>query len=231
MRRNGACKTRARFLHLVRVSPMKYTLSAIAAAALLSACAGTNVVRTQVASAELHPKAIYIRPFAVGEFRGDHHGEGQQAIRQGQAPMMFAEILREELQKIAPTHILADDEFPKEGWLVEGELQVVDAGSPYLRALPVAGKLGAGRSGILTHVQVSDVEGDASSDGKGGSRNTIYEFDVAGGSRLTGRHGRVMAPGLGYSVPFDYRNTAERIYQTLTPDFARYGARSSVSLR
>jgi hypothetical protein len=40
-----------------------------------------------------------------------------------------------------------------------------------------------------------------------------------------------MAPGLGYSVPFDYRNTAERIYQTLTPDFQRYGARTSVSLR
>ena len=210
---------------------MKYTLSAIAAAALLSACAGTNVVRTQVASAELHPKAIYIRPFAVGEFRGDHHGEGQQAIRQGQAPMMFAEILRDELCKIAPTYILADDEVAPTGWLVEGELQVVDGGNPWLRGTPVAGKLGAGRSGILTHVQVSDVEGNAASDGKGGSRNTIYEFDVAGGSRLTGRHGNVMAPGLGYSVPFDYRNTAERIYQTLTPDFQRFGARTSVSLR
>jgi hypothetical protein len=210
---------------------MKYTLSAIAAAALLSACAGTNVVRTQVASSELHPKAIYIRPFAVGEFRGDHHGEGQKAITQAQAPTVFAEALREELEKIAPTHILADDEVPTTGWLVEGELQVVDAGSPYLRALPVAGKLGAGRSGILTHVQVSNVEHDRASDGKGGTRDTIYEFDVAGGSRLTGRHGSVMAPGLGYSVPFDYRNTAERIYQTLEPDFARYGARTSVSLR
>src|SRR5688572_22704227 len=129
---------------------MKHTLSAIAAAALLSACAGTNVVRTQVASSEIHPKAIYIRPFAVGEFRGDHHGEGQKAIRQAQAPAMFADILREELQKIAPTHILEDDEVPTTGWLVEGELQVVDAGSPYARAIPVAGKLGAGRSGILT---------------------------------------------------------------------------------
>jgi len=177
---------------------MKHTLSAIAAAALLSACAGTNVVRTQVASSEIHPKAIYIRPFAVGEFRGDHHGEGQQAIRQAQAPAMFADILRDELAKIAPTHILADDEVPTTGWLVEGELQVVDAGSPYLRAVPIAGKLGAGRSGILTHVQVSDLDANASSDGKGGTRNTIYEFDVAGGSRLTGRHGRVMAPGLGY---------------------------------
>lgn len=210
---------------------MKHTLSAIAAAALLSACAGTNVVRTQVASSEIHPKAIYIRPFAVGEFRGDHHGEGQQAIRQAQAPAMFSQILKEELEKIAPTRILEDDEVPTTGWLVEGELQVVDAGSPYLRALPIAGKLGAGRSGIVTHVQISQVGGDSASDGKGGTRNTLYEFDVAGGSRLTGRHGNVMAPGLGYSVPFDYRNTAERIYQTLTPDFQRYGARSSVSLR
>ena len=210
---------------------MKYTLSAIAAAALLSACAGTNVVRTQVASSEIHPKAIYIRPFAVGEFRGDHHGEGQKAIRQAQAPAMFADILRDELSKIAPTHILADDEVPTTGWLVEGELQVVDGGDPYLRAVPIAGKLGGGRSGILTHVQVSNLDANGASDGKGGTRDTIYEFDVAGGSRLTGRHGSVMAPGLGYSVPFDYRNTAERIYQTLTPDFQRFGARSSVSLR
>jgi hypothetical protein len=210
---------------------MKHTLSAITAAALLSACAGTNVVQTQVASSELHPKAIYIRPFAVGEFRGHHHGEGPKALRQAQAPREFAEALKEELEKIAPTHILEDDEVATTGWLVEGELQVVDSGSPYLRAMPVAGKLGAGRSGILTHVQISDLGRDSHSDGKGGTRNTIYEFDVAGGSRLTGRHGSVMAPGLGYSVPFDYRNTAERIYQALTPDFARYGARTSVSLR
>lgn len=210
---------------------MKYTLSAIAAAALLSACAGTNVVRTQVASSELHPKAIYIRPFAVGEFRGDHHGEGQKAITQAQAPAVFAEALKEELEKIAPTYILADNEYPTTGWLVEGDLQVVDAGSQVARGIPIVGKLGAGRSGIVTHVQVSAVGAHAHSDGKGGHRNTIYEFDVAGGSRLTGRHGSVMAPGLGYSVPFDYHNTAERIYQTLEPDFARYGTRTSVSLR
>lgn len=210
---------------------MKYTLSAIAAAALLSACAGTNVVRTQVASSELHPKAIYIRPFAVGEFRGDHHGEGPKEITRAQAPRVFAEALKEELEKIAPTHILEDDEVAPTGWLVEGELQVVDGGNPWLRGVPIAGVLGAGRSGILTHVQISDVTRHAHADGKGGSRNTVYEFDVAGGSRNTGRFGSVMAPGLGYSVPFDYRNTAERIYQTLAPDFARYGARTSVSLR
>src|SRR5689334_9000 len=101
---------------------MKYTLSAIAAAALMSGCAGTNVVSTQVASAELHPRpsAIYIRPFAVGEFRGDHHGAGQEALTKGQAPMMFAEILRDELEKIAPVRILEPDEHPKAGWLVEG---------------------------------------------------------------------------------------------------------------
>ena len=210
---------------------MKYTLSAIAAAAILSGCAGTNVVKTQVASSALHPEAIYIRPFAVGEFRGSHHGEAQKAITQAQAPTVFAEALKEELEKIAPTRILADNEVAPTGWLVEGELQVVDGGSPVARAFPLFNKLGAGRSGILTHVQVSAVGGSRHSDGKGGHRNTIYEFDVAGGSRLTGRHGSVMAPGVGYSVPFDYRNTAERIYQTLEPDFARYGVRSTVSFR
>jgi hypothetical protein len=210
---------------------MKYTLSAIAAAALLSGCAGTNVVKTQVASSALHPEAIYIRPFAVGEFRGSHHGEAFKAIRQAQAPALFAEALKEELEKIAPTRILEDDEVPTTGWLVEGEIQIVDGGSPIGRAFPAINKLGAGRSGILTHVQVSSVRGSRHSDGKGGSRNTLYEFDVAGGSRLTGRHGSVMAPGVGSSVPFDYRNTAERIYQTLEPDFARYGVRSTVSFR
>ena len=210
---------------------MKYTLSAIAAAALLSGCAGTNVVKTQVASSALHPEAIYIRPFAVGEFRGDHHGDGAKAIHQAQAPTVFAEALKEELEKIAPTRILEDDEVPTTGWLVEGELEIVDAGSQVQRGIPLFNKLGAGRSGILTHVQVSSVGGSRHSDGKGGSRNTLYEFDVAGGSRLTGRNGSIMAPGLGYSVPFDYRNTAERIYQTLDPDFARYGLRTTVSFR
>jgi hypothetical protein len=210
---------------------MKYTLSAIAAAVILSGCAGTNVVRTQVASSALHPEAIYIRPFAVGEFRGNHHGEAAKLIHQAQAPVRFAEALKEELEKIAPTRILADDEVAPTGWLVEGELQIVDGGSPAGRAFPVIHKLGAGRSRILTHVQVSAVGGSIHSDGKSGTRNTLYEFDVAGGSRLTGRHGNVMAPGVGHSVPFDYRNTAERIYQTLEPDFARYGVRTSVSLR
>ena len=210
---------------------MKYTLSAIAAAALLSGCAGTNVVKTQVASSAIHPEAIYIRPFAVGEFRGNQHGDAAKAIYQAQAPSFFSDVLKEELEKIAPTYILKDDEYPTTGWLVEGELEIVDAGSPGARGIPIAGHLGAGRSYILTHVQISAVRGSRHSDGKGGSRNTLYEFDVAGGSRLTGRSGSIMAPGLGYSVPFDYRNTAERIYQVLQPDFARYGIRSTVSFR
>ncbi|MGZ4985780.1 MAG: hypothetical protein ACXV8A_06780, partial [Chthoniobacterales bacterium] len=59
----------------------------------------------------------------------------------------------------------------------------------------------------------------------------VYEFDVAGGSRLQGRSGTVRASGLGKATPFDLENAAERIYQTLEPNVHRYGSRNSVSLR
>jgi hypothetical protein len=59
----------------------------------------------------------------------------------------------------------------------------------------------------------------------------IYEFDVAGGSRFTGKRGSVTAPGLGYAVPFDYRNAAERIRHALEPDPHRYGLRTSTAIR
>ena len=64
-----------------------------------------------------------------------------------------------------------------------------------------------------------------------GAAAVIYEFDVAGGSRLTGKFGSITAPGLGYAVTFDYRNAAERIYEALTPDANRYGLRSSPSIQ
>lgn len=109
---------------------MKYTLIAISALAVLSGCAGTKVTHTDVATGDMNPRAIYIRPFSVGEVKGDHGSEGYRVLRESQAPLQFANILKEELEKIAPCIVLADDEVAPTGWLVEGELQVVDAGSP-----------------------------------------------------------------------------------------------------
>jgi hypothetical protein len=208
---------------------MKYTSIALSALALLSGCAGTKVTQTQVATGEMNPKAIYIRPFAVGEFKGSHGSEGYRVLRESQAPREFATILKEELEKIAPTIVLADDEVAPTGWLVEGELQVVNAGSPTGRAF--LGHAGVGRSGILTHVVIKDVDGHHVADGKSGRSNTVYEFDVAGGSRLNGHVGSVKASGLGYAPAFDYRNTAETIYHALTPDANRYGVRTALTIQ
>jgi hypothetical protein len=204
---------------------MKHLFLAIAAVISLCSCAGTRVTNTQVATGAMSPKKIFIRPFGVGEFRGAHGGEAMKTILHSQAGNEFAEILKGELAKIAPTTVLADDEAADGGWLIEGELQVVDAGCPIARVL--FGRLGVGRSGILVHVRITDAGRKASHDGKGGTGNTIYEFDVAGGSRLTHGDGNEHAPGTGYAPAFDYRNAAERIACVLEPDRHAYGLRTS----
>src|SRR3954465_2995369 len=84
-----------------------------------------------------HPKAIYIRPFCVDNstFTGDQTAsEGEMPIRKALVPVSFAGSLKENLEKMAPTRILRDDETPRTGWLVEGEFQIVDGGNPHDRA-------------------------------------------------------------------------------------------------
>jgi hypothetical protein len=58
----------------------------------------------------------------------------------------------------------------------------------------------------------------------------IYEFDVAGGSRWSGKYGTYVSPGLGNSVMFDYRNAADRIREALENDPHRYGDRGSTAI-
>lgn len=209
---------------------MKYHLLATAAAVCLSACAGTKVTNTVIAAGGSSPKSIYIRPFNIadGAFRGSHGGEAKRLIRESQAPGNFALILKGELEKIAPTAVLAEDESAETGWLVDGDIELVNAGNPWGRA--VAGGLGVGRSGILLHVRVTEVGSNRRGDEKGGHGPVVYEFDVAGGSRLMGHIGTVKSAGLGYAVPFDMRNAAEKIRETLETDHDRYGLRES-SLR
>ncbi|PYK68448.1 MAG: hypothetical protein DME45_07400 [Verrucomicrobia bacterium] len=104
------------------------------------------------------------------------------------------------------------------GWLVDGEFDVIDGGSPAGRFF--LGSFGVGQSVLSLHVRVTDVKSGA----------VVYEFDLYGGSELQGRRGTVRASGLGRALHFDLQNAAERIYLTLSTNPYRYGARSNVSL-
>ena len=184
------------------------------------ASAGVHMTTCGVGAHE--PKAIYIRPFCIDNatVTGDFaHSEGEMPIRKALTPVAFAHDLKEQLEKIAPARILKDDETPRVGWLVEGEFQMVDGGSPAARFF--FGHFGAGRSHMMLHVRVTDVE----------TGTIAYEFDVSGGSRLQGKAGTIRASGLGKATPFDLVNAAERIYLALEPNAFRYGARGDIALR
>jgi len=228
---------------------MKPFLAILSSSLLLCSCADMYVTKTDVATAggtstaavdtkdygsvdgvrmitcgvgAYDPKAIYIRPFCIDNatFMGHQTpSEGEMPLRKALTPVSFAGSLKEQLEKMAPTRVLKDDETPRTGWLVEGEFQMVDGGSPEGRFF--FGHFGAGRSFLAMHVKITDVDQGV----------VIYEFDVAGGSRLQGRSGTVRASGLGYATPFDLENAAERIYLALSPNVHRYGTRSSVTLR
>ena len=168
------------------------------------------------------PKAIYIRPFCIDNavFTGDQtNSDGEMPIRKALTPVQFAGDLKEQLEKIAPARILRDYETPRTGWLVEGEFQLVDGGSPAARFF--FGHVGAGRSHLVLHVRVTDVDRGM----------VVYEFDMAGGSRFQGRSGTLRASGLGRALSFDLVNASERIYLVLSPNAFRYGARHDMALR
>lgn len=229
----------------VRTAFMKNILFAFCSALLLTSCAGVKVTHTDIATGTTSPRSIYIRPFEVSQadFRGRHHSLGETPIRRSLAPVEFANILKEELEQIAPAMVLADDDVPRTGWLVEGTLDLVNAGSPIARAVP-GNFVGLGSSKVIIHVRITDLDrrgvaSEAKDKETGVTTHAvstahgavIYEFDVAGGSRATGKFGSVTAPGLGYAVTFDYRNAAERIYEALTPDPHGYGLRTSPTIR
>jgi hypothetical protein len=169
-----------------------------------------------------NPRAIYVRPFCIDNapFQGDEAAsEGEMPIRKALAPVEFAQDLKEELERIAPTRILQDNERPRLGWLVEGHFIEVDGGSPEGRFL--FGIFGAGRSYLALHVKVTDVTKHA----------VVYEFDMAGGSHDQGKFGTLRASGLGKATHFDLRNAAERIYLVLSTNPSRFAVRSSPVLQ
>ncbi|MGI8437888.1 MAG: BREX system ATP-binding domain-containing protein [Chthoniobacterales bacterium] len=227
---------------------MKPLFALLSSSLLLCSCADMYVTKTEVATAggassaaidakdygsvgvrmttcgvgAYNPRAIYIRPFCIDNatFTGDEAAsEGEMPLRKALVPVSFAESLKESLEKMAPARILRDNETPRTGWLVEGEFQLVDGGSPVGRFF--AGHFGVGRSFLSIHVRITDVDKGV----------VVYEFDVAGGSRLQGPAGTLRASGLGKATPFDLENAAERIYLALSPNAHRFGARSSVALR
>jgi uncharacterized protein DUF4410 len=219
----------------------------IALSTLLCACADMYVTKTDVASpggrgaaaidakdfdkgvhfvtncgvGASNPSAIYIRPFCIDTavFKGDEAlTDGEMPLRKALTPVEFAQDLKQQLEKIAPTRILKDNQAPRIGWLVDGQFQEVDGGSPLGRFF--LGNLGVGQSFLALHVRVTDV-----------TRGTVvYEFDMAGGSRFQGKLGTVRASGLGRATHFDLENAAERIYLTLSTNPYHYGERASVSL-
>jgi len=217
---------------------MKPSLAVFCLTLLLSSCAEMHVSRTEVATGAVNPPAIYIRPFSVAYARYSGYPSGNgPAIRKSLAPVEFANDLKDELSKLAPAMVIGADEEPSAGWLVEGEFDVISAGHPSMRGSP-AGSLGWGRSRVKLHVRVTDV---GRLETVGESKNcvttdkavwthagaVVYEFDVEGGSRTTGSVGSIYAPGTGDAIPFDFRNAAERIMLTLSPDPFRYGVRTS----
>jgi hypothetical protein len=219
---------------------------AFASSILLCSCADMVVTKTDVAtcdrgaaidakdvgSARIHmttcgvgaydPRAIYIRPFCIDTavFEGDEGAsDGEMPIRKALAPVEFAQDLKEELERIAPARILKGSEYPRIGWLVEGNFIAVDGGSPLGRFF--FGNFGAGRSYLAVHVRITDVVKSC----------VVYEFDMAGGSGYQGKLGTLRASGLGKATHFDLRNAAERIYLTLSTNPSRFAARSSPALQ
>lgn len=205
-----------------------------------------KVTHVDVASGATNPKAIYIRSY-IGDdstFRGHQaHSKGERPIRRSLAPRELSVALKQELEKMAPAKVLEDDEVPTTGWLVESDIQYVTGGSRMRRSLP-GGHLGAGQSRAVIHVRVTDLDGghvhsEAKKDVSGPVATTvagsggpvIYEFDVEGGSRLTGRLGSIYAPGLGEATRFDFKNAAERVMMALSVDPHRYGVRTSPVIR
>ena len=214
---------------------MKYTLLSLTAACALSGCAGVQVAKTDIATGATNPKAIYIRSFAdSAQFTGHQGSPGEKPLRHSLAPAEYSKALKEQLEKLAPAMVLADDETPTTGWLVESNLEVVDAGNPNARRLLLPG---AGASKVKIHVRITDVagkskRGDVNDYGKSrGAGDVIYEFDLDGGSRLTGPIGSIYAPGWGYASTFDYKNAAERVYMALSVDPHKYGTRVSPTIR
>jgi hypothetical protein len=87
---------------------MKNSLFALCLALLLTSCADVRIAHTDVATGAANPSAIYIKPFDVSDctFTGKYVAPAERPIKESLAPAVFAEDLKEELEKIAPAIVL-----------------------------------------------------------------------------------------------------------------------------
>ncbi len=176
----------------------------------------TRVATTQVAS----PRAIYIRPFRLGPFDACCPS-GDRLLRASLAPTEFANDLQEELAKIAPARVLQCDEAAPCGWLVDGEFETIQSGYPPVRWWPCNSPSPWGQpSFVKMHIRITDVR----------CGTLLYAFDVVAHSDGS-LQGSATRPGMGYPLPFDFRNAAEQVAIAITPDPFRYGARNSPAIR
>jgi hypothetical protein len=66
----------------------------------------------------VNPRGIYVRPFCIDTavITGDEAlSDGEMPIRKTLAPVSFANDLKEQSEKMAPTRILQDSEAPPAG--------------------------------------------------------------------------------------------------------------------
>jgi hypothetical protein len=75
---------------------------------------------------EAHPSAIYIRPFCIDSRipNDEAASDAEMPIRRAR-PVAFAQDLKEELSKMAPTRI--PKMIAPSGWLVEGRFDNVNS--------------------------------------------------------------------------------------------------------
>lgn len=200
---------------------MKTLLLALLPVLWLTSCAdtGVRVTQTDVATGAVNPKAIYIRPFRVCAF--DHCSpSGDRELRASLAPVEFANDLQEELAKIAPSRVLEPGEAAPVGWLVDGEFESVESGYSREGCWPWNAPL-LRPSCVKLHVCIREANRPGA---------VLYAFNVTAKTKANA-WGGVTKPGMGYPLPFDFRNTAEQIALSLTPDPFRYGVRISPAQR
>src|SRR5437764_14669940 len=85
---------------------------------------GVRMITANCGVGAYGPRAIYIRTFCVdtAKFTGDQaQTDGEMPIRKALAPVEFAEDLKEQLEKIAPTRVLRPHDTAQFGWLVDSE--------------------------------------------------------------------------------------------------------------
>lgn len=208
---------------------MKIQLLVFSIGVLLSGCAGVRVANVEVASGETNPEAIYIRPFNMNYAAYNDGRNPNGAVRASLIPKAFAGMLEEQLGKLAPAMVINDHEYPPLGWLVEGDIDCLDAYSSTAMKIhfritdygtPGGARFNPSKAGVDTYQAVRHGDG-----------RIVYEFDVKGGQLARAPfHNNASRSGRD-GVYEDLQNAAERVMLALSPDPFRYGARGTPNQR